>query len=235
VKHGESWAVVGPSGCGKTTLLYLLAGLHRPKSGEVLVEGDPVTGPRPSTGLILQDYGLLPWATAKDNIALGLRIRGIKARERDALAHHWLERLGIEAVANKYPGQLSGGQRQRVAIARTLILNPTLLLMDEPFSSLDSSTREDLQNLVVQLATDGSMTTVLVTHDIQEAAFLGRKVLVVGGAPISDGVVVDNPLARRPQYRHTPEFFAKCSELKTIALELVEGRPGVRRSLEVAG
>ena len=224
---GESWVVLGPSGCGKTTLVYLLAGLRRASSGSVRMDGSEVTAPRTSTGLILQDHGLLPWAKARDNVALGLKIRGVPARERDAKVRYWLERLGIDSVAQKYPGQLSGGQRQRVAIARTLALSPSLLLMDEPFSSLDSSTREDLQELVVQLSEGSGMTTVLVTHDIQEAVFMGRRILVAGRPPIDSCVVIENPEARQPGYRQSPAFFARCAELRCVTAELsATGRRG---------
>ncbi len=221
---GESWVVLGPSGCGKTTLVHLLAGLRRASSGSVSVDGEEVTTPRTSTGLILQDHGLLPWAKAWDNIALGLKIRGVPPQERDAKVCYWLDRLGIDSVAQKYPGQLSGGQRQRVAIARTLALSPSLLLMDEPFSSLDSSTREDLQELVAQLSEGSGMTTVLVTHDIQEAVFMGRWILIAGRPPIDRCTVIDNPQARQPGYRQSSEFFARCAELRSITAESGTGQ-----------
>ncbi len=227
VASGESWVVLGPSGCGKTTLVYLLAGLRRPNLGSVRLDGSEVTAPRTSTGLILQDHGLLPWARARDNVDLGLKIRRIPAVQREAKVRYWLERLGIDGVAGKYPGQLSGGQRQRVAIARTLALDPSLLLMDEPFSSLDSTTREDLQELVVRLSEGSVMTTVLVTHDIQEAVFLGRKILIVGHAPISSYVVVDNPEARRPGYRQGHDFFERCAEVRRITAELMNHNGGL--------
>ncbi len=220
VASGESWVVLGPSGCGKTTLVYLLAGLRRASAGSVWLEGSEVVAPRTSTGLILQDHGLLPWAKARDNVALGLKIRRQPEAERETKVRYWLERLGIDSVGGKYPGQLSGGQRQRVAIARTLALEPSLLLMDEPFSSLDSTTREDLQELVAQLSSDGGMTTVLVTHDIQEAVFLGKKILIVGRAPISSYLVVENPEARRPGYRQSTAFFERCAEVRTVTAEL---------------
>ncbi len=219
-KAGESWAVLGPSGCGKTTLVYLLAGLRRAASGSVWVNGAEVTAPRTETGLILQDHGLLPWARARDNVALGLKIRGVPQGDRDATVRFWLERLGIDVVAGNYPGQLSGGQRQRVAIARTLALSPSLLLMDEPFSSLDSSTREDLQELVATLSEGSGMTTVLVTHDIQEAVFMGRRILVAGRAPIERCVVIENPEARQPGYRQSPAYFARCAEVRRVTAEL---------------
>ena len=224
VASGDSWVVLGPSGCGKTTLIYLLAALRRPRSGSILVDGSEVTAPRTSTGLILQDYGLLPWAKARDNVALGLRIRKVQPAYRKAKVDYWLERLGIDSVADKYPSQLSGGQRQRVAIARTLALDPTLLLMDEPFSSLDSSTREDLQDLVVTLSEGSGMTTLLVTHDLQEAVFLGRKILIVGQPPIGDYVVIDNPGACQPSYRQSVAFYEKCAQVRGIAADMMGRR-----------
>ena len=155
---GEAWAVLGPSGCGKTTLLYLLAGLLRPQSGEVRLAGAPLRRPRPATGLILQDYGLLPWATVRQNAALGLDIRrfyGPDGKHAPPTLQDFLDvdallnRLGLAEVGGQYPQQISGGQRQRTAIARTLALQPDLLLMDEPFSSLDAPTRQSLQRLVI--------------------------------------------------------------------------------------
>jgi len=221
VAEGESWVVLGPSGCGKTTLVYLLAGLRHPSTGSVKLDGSDVIAPRTSTGLILQDHGLLPWARARDNVALGLKIRRTARQEMDEKVGYWMDRLGLGAVAHRYPGQLSGGQRQRVAIARTLALAPSLLLMDEPFSSLDSTTREDLQELVVALSEGSGMTTVLVTHDIQEAVYLGQRIMIVGRAPIGRYLVVENPYARRPEFRRSPTFFERCAEVRGLAAELM--------------
>ncbi len=228
VEAGQAWAVIGPSGCGKTTLLYLLAGLRMPSSGEIRVAGAPLARPRPSTGLILQDYGLLPWATVRENAALGLRLRqfygpdgrhapageavGIVAERVD----FWLERLGILAVGDKYPAQISGGQRQRAAIARTLVLRPDLLLMDEPFASLDAPTREDLQNLAVELQHEQQLTTVIVTHNIEDAAFLGERILILARPPHQTPVIVDNALAGTAGYRAQPAFLDKCNELRRL-------------------
>jgi NitT/TauT family transport system ATP-binding protein len=217
MERGDSWAVIGPSGCGKTTLLYLLAGLRRPQSGVVEVGGSPVTGPRLDTGLILQDHGLLPWATALENVALGLRIRGVSGRESKETARSWLERLGLSGLGGRYPSQLSGGQRQRVAIARTLALDPTLLLMDEPFSALDALTREALQGLALELGIARGLSAVLVTHDIQEAVFLGRHVMVLGGGKGSAAkkpAIVHNPGASASDYRDSAEFQRKTHELR---------------------
>ncbi len=228
VKAGEAWAVIGPSGCGKTTLLYLLAGLRLPTSGSICIAGELLTRPRPTTGLILQDYGLLPWATVRENAALGLRLRkfyGPDGRHAPAdevvgiiaeRVSFWLERLGIAPVADKYLSQISGGQRQRAAIARTLVLRPDLLLMDEPFASLDAPTREDLQNLAVELQREQKLTTVIVTHNIEDAAFLGERILVLAHPPHGAPVAVENPAAGQAGYRAQPAFLDKCNELRKL-------------------
>lgn len=224
----EPWAVIGPSGCGKTTLLYLLAGLRRPRGGRIVIDGEPLRGPRPATGLILQDYGLLPWMTARDNVSLGLRIRGGQPRSQQlALADLWLERLGLTEAAGRYPAELSGGQRQRVAIARTLALDPDLLLMDEPFSSLDALTREDLQDLVLSLGVEGRATTVLVTHNIEEAVYLARRILVLSLPPIAEARVIDNPDGGRLGYRREPSYYAKCDEVRGEIERVQNGAPVV--------
>jgi ABC-type nitrate/sulfonate/bicarbonate transport system ATPase subunit len=235
VEAGEAWAVIGPSGCGKTTLLYLLAGLRQPTEGRsterpypIRIAGEPLIRPRPTTGLILQDYGLLPWATVRENAALGLRLRkfyGPDGRHAPAgevvgiiaeRVSFWLERLSIESVADKYVSQISGGQRQRAAIARTLVLRPDLLLMDEPFASLDAPTREDLQNLTVELQREHKLTTIIVTHNIEDAAFLGERILVLAKPPHRAPVVVENPAAGRGGYRSQPAFLDKCNELRRL-------------------
>jgi ABC-type nitrate/sulfonate/bicarbonate transport system ATPase subunit len=223
VQRGEAWAVIGPSGCGKTTLLYLIAGLRRPQAGLIRVAGEPLRQPRPATGLILQDFGLLPWETALANVALGLRLRGVPRAEREELAHCWLRRLDLSTVAGQYPAQLSGGQRQRVAIARTLALDPDVLLMDEPFSSLDALTREGLQDLVVDLGIEGALTSVLVTHSIEEAVFLGRRLLVLGKPPLAGATVIENPQAGRLGYRSDPAFHAQCAQVRRLVEDVHYG------------
>jgi NitT/TauT family transport system ATP-binding protein len=220
---GEAWAVLGPSGCGKTTLLYLLAGLRFPTSGRVLIGGQPLTRPRPHTGLILQDYGLLPWATVRQNAELGLRVRGFYGPDGTHAPEDfqpavevdpWLERLGLEPHQDKYPGQLSGGQRQRTAIARTLALEPDLLLMDEPFSSLDAPTRESLQSLTLELWAEQNLTLVIVTHNIEESAILGQKILLLGQPPNTQVTVIDNPGAAETGFRDTPAYTQLCRDLR---------------------
>ena len=220
VAAGESWAVIGPSGCGKTTLLYLISGLYAPSSGSIAVAGESVPRKdRGRTGLILQDYGLLPWATVQGNVELGLRIRqfygqGELDRAAEARVAFWLERLGIDSLRDKYPSHISGGQRQRAAIARTLAMQPDVLLMDEPFSSLDALTREDLQSVVLDLRQEMDITMMVVTHNIEEAVLLGRRILVLGQPPTRDPQVVDNPCEDLSLFRQEPEFHAQCSELR---------------------
>jgi ABC-type nitrate/sulfonate/bicarbonate transport system ATPase subunit len=224
VQRGERWAVLGPSGCGKTTLLYLFAGLRFPTSGKLLIDGEKINRPRPQSGLILQEYGLLPWATVQENAELGLRVRGFYGADGihaprsetpvDFNVLPWLERLGLDALIDKYPAQLSGGQRQRTAIARTLALQPDLLLMDEPFSSLDAITRADLQKLTLELCDEQNLTLIIVTHSIEEAAIMGKKILLLGEPPNLAPLVIENSNAGKPGYRDSDEYNTLCQDLR---------------------
>jgi len=228
VPAGEFWSVLGPSGCGKSTLLLLLAGLLHAQGGCVSVGGEPIARPRPRTGLVLQEYGLLPWATVRDNAALGLRIRRfygpdgrhvppdarVDEAEAQARVDHWLRRLDIAELAGKYPNQISGGQRQRTAIARTLALEPDLLLMDEPFSSLDAPTREGLQLLTLSLCEEAGLTVVLVTHNIEEAAFVGQRILLLDDPPNREARIVENAHVSDDAYRCSALYQAACSSLR---------------------
>jgi NitT/TauT family transport system ATP-binding protein len=223
--RGEAWAVLGASGCGKTTLLYLLAGLRFPDSGQVCIDAQLLLRPRPHTGLILQDYGLLPWATVRQNAELGLRVRTFYGPDGKHAPGEfqpqvdldpWLERLGLAPFKDKYPGQVSGGQRQRTAIARTLALKPDLLLMDEPFSSLDAPTRSGLQNLTLELWAEQSLTLVIVTHAIEEAAVLGQRILLLGAPPNRQPQVIENPAAAQPDFRDRSEYSALVLRLRRL-------------------
>jgi NitT/TauT family transport system ATP-binding protein len=173
--------------------------------------------------LILQDYGLLPWATVRQNAELGLKVwqfygpdgtHAPRGHETDRDVTAWLDRLGMTPFADKYPTQLSGGQRQRAAIARTLALQPDLLLMDEPFSSLDAVIREDLQSLTIELCAEQGLTLVMVTHAIEEAAMMGRHILLLGQPPNQTPRVFENPNAGTEEYRHSQEYFELCKMLR---------------------
>jgi NitT/TauT family transport system ATP-binding protein len=185
VAQGEIVAIVGPSGCGKSTLLRCVAGLIRPTSGQVVLEGRVVTRVPDRLGVVFQDYSrsLYPWLSVRDNVALPLRraVRGRAARRAAALAA--LESVGLASSAAKYPWQLSGGMQQRVAIARALAYDPVLLLMDEPFGSLDAQTREDLEDLVLRVRAERGITILLVTHDIDESVYVGDRVVVLTRGP----------------------------------------------------
>jgi NitT/TauT family transport system ATP-binding protein len=204
-------------------LLYLLAGLQFPTSGQISIDGQPLARPRPRTGLILQDYGLLPWATVRQNAELGLKVRNFYGAdgvhtpqdyrpERNVTP--WLERLGIAAIADKYPSQISGGQRQRAAIARTLALQPDLLLMDEPFSSLDAVIRADLQSLTLELCAESGITLVIVTHNIEEAAAMGQQILLLHEPPNRKAQIFENPGVRTENYRESMAYQTLCQTLR---------------------
>jgi NitT/TauT family transport system ATP-binding protein len=185
---GEFVCVLGPSGCGKSTILRLIAGLppqHPPTTGEVLVQGQPVTEPGADRGMVFQDYTSFDHRTVLDNVAFGLECKGVPRRQRYELGRHWLERVGLNVSKDqyKYPHELSGGMRQRVAIARTLILQPRILLMDEPFGALDPHTRMNMQDLLLGLWRATEATVFFVTHSIEEAVFLGDRVYVMSNSP----------------------------------------------------
>jgi len=214
LEKGQTCAIIGPSGCGKSTLLYILAGLLKPLAGEVAISGEPVRPKRKETALILQDYGLLPWKTALQNTTLGLEIRGFSKKEALEAAEEAMTDLGIWEYRRHYPAQMSGGQRQRVAIARSLTLKPDLFLMDEPFSSLDSLTRESLQNTLLDFWKRKNSTMVLVTHSIEEAVFLGQKILIFTAGPGRILQTVENGGMGDAGYRTRPQFYDRCSMVR---------------------
>ncbi|MET8244009.1 ABC transporter ATP-binding protein [Streptomyces sp. NPDC005202] len=195
VPDGQLLCMVGPSGCGKSTLLRTIAGLLPAREGTITLDGAPVTGVPDRLAVVFQDYGrsLLPWLSVRDNVALPLRRRGLRRAERRAEAERMLERVGLAGTARRHPWQLSGGMQQRVAIARALACRPSLLLMDEPFGSLDAQTREDLEDLLVQVHRADGTTTVLVAHDIDESVYVGDRVVVLSPGPASR-VVLDLPV-----------------------------------------
>lgn len=216
VREGEAWSVLGPSGIGKTTLLYLIAGLRRPQRGAVYFRGQPLTGPSHDVGLMLQDYGLLPWMTVQHNVELGLKIRGVPRAERRRIATEWLARLGVAEAACRFPAQLSGGQRQRVALARVLALDTPVLLLDEPLSAVDEITRERLQRTLWSIRAELGSTLVLVTHSVEEAALLTENVLVFPDTPpLRDPLVLRRPLSDDAMpARDDPAFQRFCAEIR---------------------
>ncbi|MEU6912953.1 ABC transporter ATP-binding protein [Streptomyces olindensis] len=183
VAPGEILTVVGPSGCGKSTLLRTLSGLLAPLAGEITQDGHPLSGPAADRALIFQEDALLPWRTLRANVELPLAIRGVPRAERRAQATAWLERVGLGAQAGQLPHRVSGGQRQRVQLARALAARPRAVLMDEPFGALDAQTRAGMQDLLVEVLRGTGATVVFVTHDVDEALFLGDRValLAAGG------------------------------------------------------
>jgi len=212
--YGTSASLIGPSGCAKSTLLSVLAGLNRKYSGEVLLNGQSPQE-NDKTALILQDYGLLPWKTVWDNVKLGLQIRRLPKRECEQKTEEILRKLGLLDLRKRFPSQLSGGQRQRVAIARSLVLEPELLLMDEPFSSLDALTREEMQDLVLRLWQETNLTILIITHNIEEAVFLGQKIFVMSACPGTIIRELDNPLAGDYSARGKTEFWELAASLRS--------------------
>jgi NitT/TauT family transport system ATP-binding protein len=187
---------VGPSGCGKSTLLDLLGGLTRPTHGQILLDGRPVTGPGLDRGIVFQQYALLPWRTARGNIEFGLEAKRIRRRERRRIADEYLELVGLTGFGDRYPHELSGGMKQRVAIARSLAFDPEVLLMDEPFAALDAQTRESLQDELLRIWRTTGKTILFITHDINEAVYLGQRVAVLTSRPGRVKAVVDIDLDR---------------------------------------
>jgi NitT/TauT family transport system ATP-binding protein len=200
VDDREFVCVVGPSGCGKTTLLKCVGGLLRPSSGEVLLRGRRVTSPPEEMALVFQEYGrsLMPWASVRNNVLLPLRHKHLGRQERKALVEEALEAVGLTPFIDHYPWQLSGGMQQRVAIARALAYQPSILLMDEPFASVDAQTRGDLEDLVLRVREEFAVTILFVTHDIDESVYLSDRVVVLTHAPteVKEMIDVDLPFPR---------------------------------------
>ncbi|MBU0499484.1 MAG: ABC transporter ATP-binding protein [Gammaproteobacteria bacterium] len=226
VRNGEFCTLVGPSGCGKSTLLRLILGEEQPSAGRIILNGETLGPPNARRGIVFQRYSLFPHLSVIDNVSLGLRLGGrpgserIPARESRAEAMQYLERMRLAEHAGKYPHQLSGGMQQRVAIAQSLIMKPEILLMDEPFGALDPDTREDMQLFLLELWEQKQMTLFFVTHDLEEAAFLGTRILVLSqyytddrgnGDGVNRGakIVADHQLPRSPfgtGVKFSPEF-----------------------------
>ncbi|MEV6554516.1 ABC transporter ATP-binding protein [Nocardia sp. NPDC051756] len=196
LRDGEFLVLVGPSGSGKSTLLDLLGGLSKPTSGEILLDGKPITGPGLDRGIVFQQYALLPWRTARGNIEFGLEAKGLRRKARREIAEHYLELVGLTGFGDRYPHELSGGMKQRVAIARSLAFDPEVLLMDEPFAALDAQTRESLQDELLRIWRATGKTVLFITHGIDEAVYLGQRVAVLTSRPGRIKAVVQVDLDR---------------------------------------
>jgi NitT/TauT family transport system ATP-binding protein len=216
VQPGELVCLVGPSGCGKSTLLKCLAGLLEPTAGEVLVEGKPVSGPPPGMAVVFQEYGrsLFPWMTVAQNVELPLRVKKMPRAQRAGLVADALAAVGLADTPSAYPWQLSGGMQQRVAIARAVAYEPHVMLMDEPFAAVDAQTRADLEDLIRAIWERTGVTTLFVTHDIDEAVYLGQRVIVLSSSPtvVQEDLTIDLPDHRdQLETRALPRF----TELRT--------------------
>mgnify|MGYP000865477733 FL=1 len=212
VEKGEICSVIGPSGCGKSTLLKIIAGLLHDYDGTAMIDGVPVDPKRQRVGFMPQNYGLLPWKTVRENVELGGRIRHERVRDNETAS--MMQRLGIDVFSERYPKELSGGQQQRVGLARAFLLRPDVLLMDEPFSALDAITREEMQEVFLSLWHEQHVTTVLVTHYVEEALYLGQRIVILADAPGRIAEVLDNPLFGCIDQRNKVEFFRMSCYLR---------------------
>ena len=215
---GEFIAVLGPSGCGKSTVLNIIAGLEPsfpPSSGRALVRGEEITGPGPDRGMVFQSYSSFPCYTVLENVALGLKLQGIGRIEREEKAMEWIKKVKLSGSEFKYPHQLSGGMRQRVAIARSLVLHPRIILMDEPFGALDRITRWEMQDLLVGLWQEVEATVFLVTHDIAEAVYLGDRIFLFSNSPakLLEIIKVPPPSGKAAETQRTDEFSSLVNEI----------------------
>lgn len=208
IKENEFICVVGPSGCGKSTLLNIIAGLHEPTSGRVLVDGKPVEGPGPERGVVFQQYALFPWLTVLKNVEFGLKLKGVTGEQATVEAMKYLKMVQLEQFANSYPKELSGGMKQRVAIARAYAVNPEVLLMDEPFGALDAQTRTQLQSELLETWQTEKKTCFFITHDVDEAIILAQKVIIMSARPgrIKEIVDINIPYPRTQETKMSPEF-----------------------------
>jgi NitT/TauT family transport system ATP-binding protein len=224
VAEGESVVIIGPSGCGKTSLLYILAGLMRPTAGTITIGDEEIRKPQRDVALVLQDAGLLPWKTVWKNASLSLKFNGQDRRIGDGAAaaaartrvRTTLSDLGLAELEHRYPAQLSGGQSKRVAIARALAIAPRVLLMDEPLVSLDAFTRERIQEMILGLWQRQRFTMVLVTHEMEEAVFLGQRIVVLSSRPATLKAIVDNPEMGGPGWRQSEAYYQQVRRVRLL-------------------
>lgn len=208
IRENEFVCVIGPSGCGKSTLLNIIAGLLKPTSGEVIVDGKKVEGTGVDRGVVFQQYALFPWLTVKKNVQFGLKLQGLSQEECDRISEKYIKIVGLEKFTDSYPKELSGGMKQRVAIARAYAVNPSVLLMDEPFGALDAQTRTQLQSELLKMWEEENKTCFFVTHDIEEAIVLATRVVIMSARPgrIKEMIDIDIPYPRDQETKMSPRF-----------------------------
>jgi len=229
---GEFRVLLGPSGCGKSTLLRMIAGLDKPDSGEILVNSQPVHGPSKDRGMVFQKYTSFPWLNVADNVAYGMKINGVPEAQRKETVERLLKSVGLSEFANVYPETLSGGMQQRVAIARTLALRPSVILMDEPFGALDAQTRSDMQQLLLQIWEETACTILFVTHDVEEAIYLADRIFIMSSHPgtIVEDVQVPFDRPRDLALKETSQFH----ELQHYVLGSLRRAPGAGGNVRVS-
>ncbi len=211
VTQGEFVSLVGPSGCGKTTILNMIAGFIPCSGGEIRLDGRAIHGPGPDRGVVFQSFALFPWKTVLDNVGFGPKMRGVPKAERDRTAREYLELVGLAHAADRYPNELSGGMQQRVGVARALANNPEVLLMDEPFASVDAQTRMTLQEELTRIWQERRPTIIFITHDVSEAVFLANRVIVLSKGQILDEVDIALPRPRVWDKLHEDAAFKSLS------------------------
>jgi sulfonate transport system ATP-binding protein len=218
VERGTFLTIVGPSGCGKSSLLLAVAGLIRPSKGRVLVDGKAVTGPGRDRAMVFQDFALMPWRTVIENVRFGLELQRWNGEDLTQRARRYVKLVGLSAFEEYHPHQLSGGMRQRVGIARALAVDPEILLLDEPFASLDAQTREEMGNELMSIWEQNKKTALFVTHSLDEAVFLGDRVIVMGKDPgrIIETMTIDLPRPRTPEIMDSPEYTAYRRRIRAL-------------------
>ena len=210
IHRREFMTIIGPSGCGKSTFIRIAAGLDEATSGEMLLDGKPISGPGQDRGMVFQGYTLFPWRTVKENVMFGLEMQGRSPRGAETEARQWLEMVGLSRFEESYPHELSGGMKQRVAIARALANEPRVLIMDEPFGALDALTRCKMQSYLLQIWKRVNVTILFITHDLEEAIYLSDRILVLGVNPGGVREIIENPVPRprSSEQMISPEFLA---------------------------
>lgn len=229
---GEFRVLLGPSGCGKSTLLRMIAGLDKPTTGQVLVNGQPVTGPGKDRGMVFQKYTSFPWLTVRENVEYGMKINGVPAAQRKETSDRLLQEVSLSEFADVYPDTLSGGMQQRVAIARTLAVRPSVILMDEPFGALDAQTRSDMQQLLLKIWDETACTILFVTHDVEEAVYLADRIFIMSSHPgtIVEDVQVPFDRPRDLELKEKNEFH----ELQHYVLGRLKSAPGIGGHVRVS-